>query len=87
MNWRVFFLQKKDFDLRSWYGMVSFFIAAHHCILLFVSTNMACHYFTIWREESLRRRRKPMIGSVMQLFKRIKALKRNQDGYEYVFDW
>ena len=84
MNCAVFFLQKKDFDLIR-YGMVAFFIAAQYCILLFVSTALIYHYFTMWREESLIRRRKPMIGSVMRLSKRINALKRNQ-GYEYVLD-
>ena len=86
MNWRVFFLQKKDFDL-SRYGMVAFFIAAQYCILLFVSTNISCHYFTMWREESLIRRRKPISGSLMRLCKRIKTLKLNQNMYEYVLDW
>ena len=86
MNWRVFFVQRKDFDL-SWYGMVAFFVAAQYRILLFVSTTMTCHYFTMWREESLIRRRKPMIGSLMRLCKRSKSLERNQEGYEYVLDW
>ena len=86
MNGAVFFLQKKDFDLIR-YGMVAFFIAAQYCILLFVSSTLTCHYFTMWREESLIRRRKPMIGSVMRLCKRIKTLKRNHLGYEYVLDW
>ena len=69
-----------------WNGRV-FHRAAQCCILLFVSTTaMTFHYFTLWREESLIRRRKPMIGSVMRLCKRIKTLKRNQKRYEYVLD-
>ena len=63
------------------------FIAAHHCIILSVSTStMTCRYFTMWREESLRRRRKPMSGSAMRLRNKINTLKRNQR-YEYVLDW
>ena len=50
------------------------------------STTMACHYFTMWREESLGRRKKPMIGLVMRLCKRIKTLRRNHFWYEYVLD-
>ena len=86
INCAVFFLQKKDFDL-SRYGMVAFFIATRHCILLFVSSIVAFHYFTMWREESLIRRRKPMSGSVMRLCKRFKSLKIHQFSYEYVLDW
>ena len=45
----------------------------------FVSTTITFHYFTMWREESLIRRRKPMIGSLMRLCERINTLKRNQE--------
>ena len=61
----------------------------HRCTPLyspnFVSTNLTCRYFTIWREESLRRRRKPMIGSALRLCRRIKALKKKQDLYDFTF--
>ena len=80
MNCAVFFLRKKDFDL-SRYEMVAFFIPADHSILLFVSTSLARHYLTMWQEESLIRRRKPMSGSLMRLRKRIKTLKMNQKWY------
>ena len=75
-----------DFDLGR-YEMVAFFIAAQCGFLLFVSSILAYHhYFTMWREEILSRRRKPMIGSVMRLCKRINTLRRNQAWYEYVLD-